>query len=146
MRAGLILSAATLALLGGCNGKAPEPANQSVAAPANAAAPASPATAAADSSDLRAWLIGSWSFEDACTTDFIVHYSADGSLDNSGNIGSWSLKGDKITETVTQKPDENGEGTVKADPPEVIVYTVSRTDQTHGTVSFQGRNVPILRC
>lgn len=144
MRIGLVMSAAALALLGGCNKPAPAT-NQSGETPANATAPV-PTASGTDSADLKSWLIGSWSFEDACDNDFIVHYSADGSLDNSGNIGTWTMAGDKITETVTQKPDDLGEGTVKVDPPEVIVYSVVRGDRTHGTLSFQGRNVPIIRC
>jgi hypothetical protein len=145
----LIPAAAACALLAGCHAAAPTPANQTtetpVAIPANAAA--SNAATPDGQSDLRGWLTGTWSFEASCTTDFIVHYNADGSLDNSGNIGGWKIEGDRITETVTQKPDENGEGpVVKVDPPEVIVYTVVRTDQDHGVLTFQGRNVPILRC
>jgi hypothetical protein len=95
---------------------------------------------------LREWLVGTWSFERDCATDFQVHYNADGSLDNSGDIGTWSIAGDEVTETITQKFEDGGGEPVKLNPPETRKYHIARGDPNHGTVSYQQRSVPILRC
>jgi hypothetical protein len=142
----LLSGIAALALLCSCKPAAPPPANQ---AAANAAAPQPAGTdVAADlaKAGLREWLIGTWSFERDCATDLHVHYNADGSLDNSGEIGTWAIAGDEVTETITQKLESGGEEPVKADPPEVRKYRVVRGDPNHGVVNFERRSVPMLRC
>ena len=97
---------------------------------------------------LAEWLVGIWSFEKECATDFAVHFNADGSVENSGDGGTWKLEGDKITETITERFEMGGEAPAKVDPPEVRSYTVERIDQNHGVVTspFNGNKVPILRC
>jgi len=143
-----IVASATLLLLAGCNPPA-TPAND--AAPvANSDAPAPPPAhlpddAALPAGGMSAWLAGTWSFESECATDFIVTYEPGGKLDNSGETGTWALDGDKITETVTARLDEGGEQQ-KVDPPTRRSYTVVRTDQNHGVLTYQGKKVPILRC
>lgn len=146
------LGAALLAALGGCQPDAPAAGGNAsaanVAAPAppepgaNAAAPA----ALAPDAPLRDWLVGAWSFEASCATDFIVHYEADGALDNAGEAGRWALAGDQVTETVTERFENGGEAPVKVDPPIVRSYRVARKDATHGTITIDNRRVDILRC
>lgn len=97
---------------------------------------------------MREWLVGIWSFEKDCASDFAVHYNPDGSVENSGDSGRWTLDGDKITETITERFEMGGDAPQKVEPAEVRSYTVSRVDQNHGVVTspFNGRKVPILRC
>lgn len=110
---------------------------QPVAAVPRPAGPAAP---------LQAWLVGSWSFENSCASDFIAHYAADGALDNSGETGSWALAGDTVTETIRERYDSAADGTDKVNPPETRSYTIAQIDKDHGTITYQGRKVPMLRC
>jgi len=110
---------------------------QPVAATPKPAGPAAP---------LQAWLVGSWSFENSCASDFIAHYAADGALDNSGETGSWALAGDTVTETIRERYDSAADGTDKVNPPETRSYTIAQIDKDHGTITYQGRKVPMLRC
>lgn len=136
----LALAATSLA---GCKPDVPKPV-QKAEAHEQASAIVSPAVPA---TPLAQWLVGSWSFESSCASDFIAHYSADGALDNSGEIGSWSVNGDTITETIRERYDSaESDGAQKVSPPESRSYTVERTDQDHGTITYQGRKVPMLRC
>jgi hypothetical protein len=106
-----------------------------------------PAKPAAANAPLHDWLVGSWSFESSCASDFIAHYGADGALDNSGEIGSWAVRGDTITETIRERYDSaEADGAQKVNPPETRDYTVEKIDQDHGTITYQGRKVPMLRC
>lgn len=131
-----------VAVLPGCKPDAPKPVQKAEAAPVAAG----PGPAAANA-PLRDWLVGSWSFEASCASDFIAHYGADGAVDNSGEIGSWSISGDTITETIRERYDSaESDGAQKLNPPETRSYTVERTDQDHGTITYQGRKVPMLRC
>lgn len=135
--------------LAACRPDAVEPvrnAQASAAEPApSATAPPAP-VAAAEGAPSRDWLVGAWSFEQSCATDFIARYEADGRLDNSGEVGRWSLAGDTITETIHERPDEEGAASVKVNPPEIRDYSVARIDRNHGTITYQGRKVPMLRC
>jgi hypothetical protein len=144
MRIGLGLGIAAIALLAGCGQAGQSPENRSVFAPSPT--PVEAPTASATKSPLREWLVGTWSFEPSCQTDFIVHYNADGSLDNSGHIGTWAVEGERVTETITERLDDNGEGSVKVDPPETNIYMVMRDEPNRGVIRFQGRSVPIRRC
>ncbi|AJP73386.1 hypothetical protein [Sphingomonas hengshuiensis] len=134
--------------LAGCSPDAPAPANTSVA---NDAAPsptpdAIVVPAAATASPLRDWVIGSWSFDTSCATDFIIHYEADGALDNAGEVGTWMLDGDMLTETVVERFENGGEAPVKLDPPVIRTYRIAQRDGNHGTIRIENRVVPILRC
>jgi hypothetical protein len=147
-----IVAVSVALLLAGCNPPAPPPANDAVPAAANDAAPAA-TPHLADNAPLPAggmaeWLVGAWSFETDCASDFTVHYNADGSVENSGEGGRWKLEGDKITETITERFEMGGEAPEKVEPAEVRSYTVERVDQNHGIVTspFNGKKVPILRC
>jgi hypothetical protein len=148
MRIGMLTGVAAIALLGACQQQAPQhPSNQGAGIPEPEGTPSPlPANASAPKSPLRDWLIGTWSFEQTCQTDFIVHYNADGTLDNFGHIGTWTVEGERVTEKISERPDEGGEGSVKVDPPEANVYTVMRTDADNGVIRYQGRSVPIRRC
>ena len=127
--------------LAACKPDAPKPAQK-----AEAAEPAAPAAVAANA-PLHDWLVGNWSFEASCASDFIAHYGADGSLDNSGEMGAWALAGDTITETIRERYDSAAsDGAEKVNPPESRSYKVERVDQDHGTITYQGRKVPMLRC
>lgn len=90
------------AALAACQPDAAKPVQK---AEASEAAPAPAAPAAAAGAPLRDWLIGSWSFEASCASDFIAHFAADGSLDNSGEMGGWALAGNTVTETIRERYD-----------------------------------------
>ena len=136
-------------LIAGCNQPVQPKANEAElidTSNAAAALPHLPDIAPLPAGGMVQWLAGTWSFEKECATDFIVTYEPGGKLDNSGEMGTWKLDGDTITETVTSKLDNGGEDEVKVDPPTVRSYTVVRTDQNHGVLTYQGKKVPILRC
>ncbi|WP_448662425.1 hypothetical protein ACG3SL_17420 [Sphingomonas sp. CJ20] len=143
---GYIAAAIALVALAGCSPGAPA---------ANAvekrdlppqAAPATPSTTPGPASPLRDWIVGAWSFDATCSTDFVIHYEADGALDNAGEVGRWALEGDMLTETVTERFENGGEAPVKLDPPTRRTYRVERIDAGHGVITFEKRRVPILRC
>lgn len=147
----LAIAVAAMALAA-CSSQAPQPDENAVesqapmpaAAAASAAGPDNMATAV--NSPLREWLVGAWSFEQSCATDFIVRYEADGGLDNAGEVGRWALDGDRVTETVTERFENGGEAPEKVDPPITRTYTVARVDATHGSITIEDRTVAILRC
>lgn len=132
--------------LAACEPDAPKPVEKGEASAPASQASAGPAATPLAPSPMREWLVGTWSFEASCATDFLAKYGADGSLDNSGEVGSWSLAGETVTETIRERPDENGEAPVKLNPPETRAYSVAQIDQNHGTITYQGRKVPMLRC
>jgi hypothetical protein len=140
--------AAFIAVIGGaalaaCQPDAPKPVPKAEAHE-QVKAVVSPAVAPAP---LAQWLVGSWSFESSCASDFIAHFGGDGTLDNSGEMGSWALAGDTVTETIRERYDAAAsENAAKVDPPATRSYTIERTDQDHGTITYQGRKVPMLRC
>lgn len=116
---------------------------------ANAAAPDNATAveaAPAPDGDLRAYLLGRWSYEDNCENDQLLHYEGDGKLDDFGELGTWSLAGDIVTKTVTERYELGDEGTTKIDPPETYTYRVERIDAEHGIIHHQGNRIPILRC
>lgn len=141
------LCGAALVALAGCSPEAAQaPANETATAnaPEPAQSPAPPPPAA--DAPLRDWLVGTWSYDTNCVTDFLLRYEADGVLYNAGETGRWTLEGDTVTDTVTERLGSGGEVPMKLDPPIVRSYRVSRGDATHGTITIDGRTVPILRC
>jgi hypothetical protein len=145
------IGVAMIALLAGCSVEAPAVANE--ATPAGTATPPAQTTAVpgADpimNGSLQAWLTGSWSFEADCATDFTVHYRADGTLQNGEDSGRWTLDGETVVETITERFEMGGEAPEAVNPPETRRYAVARVDATHGIVTspFNGKKVPILRC
>jgi hypothetical protein len=123
-----------------------EIANQ-LAAPAAPAAPAAIATSAAvAASPLAQWLVGSWSADKSCATDFIAHYHADGSLQYGEDSGVWTLAGATVTETITARFAMDGDAAAKLPEPERRTYTVRQIDPGHGTITYQGRKIAIQRC
>jgi hypothetical protein len=145
----VVAAFALLVLLAGCTDAPEIPGNDAVAA--NAADPAAarlPDNAPLGAGGLAAWLVGTWSFEAECATDFAVHYNADGSVENSGEGGRWKLDGDTITETITERFEMGGDEPQKVEPAEVRSYKVERVGQNRGVVTspFNGNKVPILRC
>ena len=110
-------------------------------------APAPAATSAAvAASPLAQWLVGSWSAEANCASDFIAHYNADGTLQYGEDSGSWTLAGDLVNETITERFAMENDAPQKLPKPETRKYSVARIDQGHGTITFNGRKVPIQRC
>jgi hypothetical protein len=147
----ILVTVTALGMLTACQEQAPQPKNEAV----TPTAPAEPATgepdgnAVAPAGDLAAWMIGTWSFAGECSTDLVVTYEADGRLENAGNIGTWKLDGDTVTETIHERIKLDGEmdGTAeKLTTPEELRYTVTRTDQKHGVLTINGRSVTIQRC
>lgn len=139
-------------LLASCNRPA-QPANQAEPVnSANAAQPAPPPhlpdTAPLPTGGMTEWLAGAWSFEKECASDFVVHYNPDGTVENSGDVGTWKVADGKITETITERFEMGGEESQKLNPPEVRSFAVERIDQNHGIVTspYNGKKVPILRC
>lgn len=100
----------------------------------------------ADGAVLRQWMIGSWSYEDNCANDNGVRYNRDGTLMNSGEIGTWSVAGATLTETITEQFEMGDEGTTKLNPPNVRKMDVEMVDNGHGLLIFEGEEYPILRC
>ncbi len=127
-------------LLASCNQPVQPSANDAELINSDEAAPP-PTPHLADAAPLPAgglndWLVGIWSFEKECATDFAVHYNADGKLENSGETGTWKLEGDTITETITGRFEMGGEGPEKLKSPIVRSYSVVRTDQNHGVLTY----------
>jgi hypothetical protein len=145
----MLAAAAALALICGCK-PAPTPPSGNQAAAKGARAPRAAPTGevAPDLAKigLRDWLIGTWSFEESCSTDFIAHYEADGALNNGGEIGTWTIDGDRVTETISRRFESGGEEPVNINPPETRSYRVIRTDSTHGVIVFERRGVRMQRC
>ena len=148
MGKGIARIALGAALLAGCEPAATPVANQ--AEPAANLAVAEPApvatSAAVAASPMAQWLVGSWSFETSCATDFIVHYYADGSLQNGEDSGRWSLKGDTITETIVERFEMGSDAPQKIDPPETRSYRVEQGGADKGILTFRGKKIPIQRC
>ncbi|RYY26295.1 MAG: hypothetical protein EOP62_10650 [Sphingomonadales bacterium] len=142
----------TLLMLGACSAQPEALTNgtnqiEPVANVAEAPAPAPVATSTAvAASPVAQWLVGSWSAEKDCASDFIAHYNADGSLQYGEDSGSWSLTGDAVTETITERFAMESDAPEKLQKPETRTYTVARIDDGHGTITFKGRKVPIQRC
>ena len=103
-----------------------------------------PANTAAAADSLQQWLAGHWAYGDDCATDFSVVYQADGKLDAHGEVGSWAIAGNQVTETITERLGEAGEERV--DPPETVRYTVERKDRDHAILRRGDRTQPIRRC
>lgn len=133
-------------LLAGCTSESVPVQNQAAnVAVAEAPAPAATSAAVAGS-PMAQWLVGSWSFDTSCATDFIVHYNADGSLQNSEDSGSWKLDGDTITETITERFEMGSDGPQKIEPAENRAYKVERRDADNGVLTYRGKKIPIQRC
>ncbi|RYG87331.1 MAG: hypothetical protein EON59_07750 [Alphaproteobacteria bacterium] len=149
MGTGIIRIAFGAALLTtGCKPASPV-ANQAepVAHAAESAAPAPVATSAAvAASPIGQWLVGAWSYDTSCATDFILHYNADGTLQNGEDGGRWALTGDTVSETILERFEMGSDAPIKLDPPEKRSYTVQQIDADKGTLTFQGKKIPILRC
>lgn len=140
----IALGAALLA--GACSPDAAPVRNESaneIAAPTPAPVATSAAVAA---SPLARWLVGAWSAETSCATDFMAHYNADGSLQYGEDNGIWTLSGDTVTETITERFAMDGDAAEKLAAPETRTYTVARIDAGHGTITYQGRKIAIQRC
>lgn len=138
-------------LLAACN-RMEQPVTNNAAEAANAGGPAVaahlPDAAPLPAGGMAEWLTGAWSFEKECASDFVVHYNADGTLENWVGGGRWAFADGKVTETITEKFDMGAEASEKVSPPEVHSYPVERVDQNHGvaTSPYTGKKVPILRC
>ena len=135
------LGGLALLLVAGCT-PASQPANN-VAEPVVDVVENVVAPPAADA-PLAAYLVGHWAYGEDCATDFTVLYQADGKLDAHGEVGSWAIAGDQVTETITERMGEAGEERV--DPPEVVRYTVEKRDQDHATLRRNGKTQAIRRC
>jgi hypothetical protein len=154
MKRGLSIFALGAALLAaGCKPAPPAPAaNQGENLAANLAEPATPApmatSAAIAASPLASWLVGSWSAEANCSSDFIAHYNADGSLQYGEDSGHWAIAAAAaaVTETITERFAMESDAPQKLPKPETRTYTVARIDAGHGMITFSGRKVPIQRC
>lgn len=139
-------------LLAACNPPAPSPANMAETAGENQAEPSAaahlPDSAPLPAGGMAEWLVGHWSFESECASDFTVRFNPDGTVENSGDAGRWKLDSGKITETITERFEMGEDAPQKVEPAEVRSYSVERIDQNHGVVTspFNGKKVPILRC
>lgn len=139
---------AALLAVAGCKPAAIVPEdNQAANITAPEAAPAPVATSAAvAASPLARWLVGSWSYDDSCATDFMMHFNADGGLQNGEDAGRWSLDGDAVTETITERFAMGSDAPEKLSPPEMRSYTVVQIDAEKGSITFRGKKIPIQRC
>lgn len=144
----LLSGAVALALLGACNAAPEQPAKRAPKANTADTIELNAATGAAQPSrdgSLKSWLVGTWSFEDNCGSDFLVHYKPDGTVENSGDTGTWKVDGETVTEVITDRFN-NGEGATKLDPPESRTYSVIRQGDGRGVLNYNRRSVPIVRC
>lgn len=103
-------------------------------------------SSAVAASPMAQWLVGAWSYDTSCATDFILHYNADGTLQNGEDSGHWSIDGDKVTETISERFEMGSDAPIKLDRPETRSYTVAQIDADKGNLTFQGKKIPILRC
>jgi len=145
MGRGIARIALGAALLTGACKPAPV-ANQAEAARPVEPAPTPAATAAVAASPLARWLVGAWSYDTSCATDFILHYNPDGTLQNGEDSGRWTLDGDTVTETIAERFEMGSDAPVKLAPPEKRTYTVAQAGADRGTLTFQGKKIPIQRC
>ncbi|RYD54263.1 MAG: hypothetical protein EOP60_08115 [Sphingomonadales bacterium] len=153
MKRGLSIFAMSAVLLAaGCK---PAPmANQAdnlaVNVAGNIAQPEAPApvatSAAVAASPMAQWLVGSWSAEASCASDFIAHYNADGTLQYGEDSGKWTLTGDTVTEAITERFAMESDAPQKLPKPETRSYKLVRIDAGHGTIVYEGRKVAIQRC
>tara|TARA_Y100000815_G_scaffold268947_1_gene290817 strand:- start:692 stop:1168 length:477 start_codon:yes stop_codon:yes gene_type:complete len=96
---------------------------------------------------MHQWIVGTWSFDAYCgSSDFAVVYAADGSVDNGGQEGRWTLDGDTVTETIEREIDQESGNLTTLSAPITRSYTVKRLDASHGVLHFEGNDIPILRC
>lgn len=144
----LLSGAVALALLGACNAVPEQPAKREPKANTADTIELNAATGAAQPSrdgSLKSWLVGTWSFEDNCASDFLVHYKADGTVENSGDTGTWKVDGESVTETITRQF-RSGEEPAQLDPAETRTYSVIRQGDGRGVLNYNRRSVPIVRC
>ncbi|RYE03609.1 MAG: hypothetical protein EOP61_03945 [Sphingomonadales bacterium] len=151
MKRGLAIFLGCAALLAGCKPAPSAPVSNLTANVAgNQAEDAPPApvatSAAIAASPLAQWLVGSWSAEANCSSDFIAHYNADGTLQYGEDSGTWTLAGDNVTEAITERFAMESDAPEKLTKPETRTYKVIRIDEGHGTINFEGRKVSIQRC
>lgn len=152
MFARIAIMAPVLALAA-CQGSAPEP-----TVPANDTAPAAPAppspeptpspsptTVAAGGAELKRWLTGSWSYDASCGSDYGVHFNADGTIHNYGDIGRWKVEGGDVIQTISETQELGMEPT-PVNPPQVARFQVEQVDADNGVILHDGRRIPIKRC
>ncbi|WP_145960964.1 hypothetical protein [Sphingosinithalassobacter portus] len=144
----LLCIAMPLALLCACSAADPigDTANAAEAPGKDSPAPGAAAAVAADA-PIDRWIVGTWSFDAYCgSSDFAVVYAADGSVDNGGQQGRWTLDGDTVTETIEREIDQETGTLTTLSAPITRSYTVERRDASHGVLRFEGNDIPILRC
>ncbi|HEX8300792.1 hypothetical protein [Sphingomonas sp.] len=143
MLGALLLAAAA------CEPAPPAPvANQIAAIDGADPAPPAPAvtSAAIAGAPMAQWLVGAWSYDTSCATDFILRYNADGTLQNGEDSGRWVLDGDIVSETISERFEMGSDAPVKLDPPEKRTYSLERIDAGKGSLTFKGKKIPIQRC
>jgi hypothetical protein len=76
-----------------------------------------------------AWIVGTWLEErlgrDACASDEVIWYTGDGRTGDFWERGLWSLRGDRLTETITTTTDA-GDPPRRKSRPAVYRYRVER--------------------
>jgi len=97
-------------------------------------------------SGLREWLVGTWSYDGTCASDFAVFYNADGTMRNEGESGTWEVAGNTLRETITQEFEMGEPGSTKVDPPRVRELQIEMVDETTGNLISEGDTYPITRC
>ena len=95
---------------------------------------------------LSEWIVGTWSYDGTCASDFAVFYEADGTMHNDGEAGTWEVSGDTLTETITEEFEMGEPGTTKLDPPRVRSLEVEMLDADRGNLLFEGDTYEITRC
>mgnify|MGYP004034640599 CR=1 FL=1 len=141
-----ILIGASLALAA-CSQEGEEPAGEDAEATATAPESDEPAEVVEEADNgLREWLVGIWSYDGTCASDFVVVYEADGTMHNDGESGTWAVSGDTLTETIDEEFEMGEPGTTKLDPPRVRTLEVEMTDEGKGNLLFEGESYPITRC
>ncbi|GAB5348344.1 hypothetical protein [Alteriqipengyuania sp. 357] len=144
MRLAFCMIAGASLALAACSQEADEPAEDS--APQAAAVDQTAEAPVQADSGLREWIVGTWSYDGTCASDFAVFYEADGTMHNDGEAGSWDVSGDTLTETITEEFEMGEPGVTKVDPPRVRALEVAMIDEDRGNLIFEGDTYEITRC
>ena len=143
MRLAFCLIAGASLALAACSQEEEQPTEESVAqTDAGDEAPAPEET----DNGLSEWIVGTWSYDGTCASDFVVVYNADGTMSNEGESGTWDVAGNTLIETITEEFEMGEPGSTKVDPPRVRELEVEMLDETKGNLVSEGDTYPITRC
>ncbi|MBL4791951.1 hypothetical protein AAG607_05315 [Citromicrobium bathyomarinum] len=95
---------------------------------------------------LNKWLVGTWSHDGSCASDFVSVYDADGTMHTDSEAGTWEASGTTVTESITEQFEMGEPDTVRLDPPLVREVEVERIDDTHAIFRYDGYTSRSTKC